>query len=65
MRAHLAPRALFFESWRMQREREPKNRAWRATYISNQAFLTHTSNMTYEDQVMGSLNKIPPTARVV
>ena len=45
--------------------REPKKQAWRVTHISKQVFLTHTSNITYEDQVQGSLNKIPPTARVV
>ena len=27
-RARLAPRAPVFESWRVQRAREPKNRAW-------------------------------------
>ena len=48
-----------------QRARELKNQAWRATYISNQALLTHTSNITYGNQVLGSSNKIPPTVRVV
>ena len=35
------------------------------SYISNQAFLTHTGNITYDDHVLDSLNEIPPTARVV
>ena len=31
----------------------------------NQAFLAHTGNVTYDDHVLDSLNKIPPTVRVV
>ena len=65
MRARLAPRAPVFESWRARRARKPKNRAWEVSYISNQAFLTHTGNITYDDHVLDSLNEIPPTARAV
>ena len=45
--------------------REPFLAHTRASYISNQAFLTHTGNITYDDHVLDSLNEIPPTARVV
>ena len=64
-RARLAPRAPVFESWHARRACESKNGAWRAIYISNQALPTHTSNITYENRVLNSLNKIPSTTRVV
>ena len=64
-RARLAPQAPVFESSRARGAHEPKNRAWQVTYISNQIFLTHTSNNTYEDRVQGSLNKILPTVRLI
>ena len=64
-RARLAPRAPGFELKRMRQARKLKNRAWQATYMSNQVFLTHTSNITYKDRVQGNLNKILPTVRLV
>ena len=62
-RAYLPPRAPFLNCGkRDERANQRTEHVERPTYQIKH-FYTHTGNITYDDHVLDSLNKIPPTAR--